>query len=231
MSRAPLNLILALGLLVLAGCQQEMAQQPSYRPLRQSAFFENGMGSRPLVQGTVARGQLEDEGPLHTGKWPKEIQTSVQAAGVVGNPFGAMFAGFDRPVYADTLPFPITRQVLDRGQKRYNIYCAVCHDRAGMGRGIVVQRGFTPPPSYHTDLSRGMQLRGIRQKLRDAPDGYYFEVITHGFGAMPDYAEQIAAKDRWAIVAYIRALRLSQQATLADVRDAEAKQKLLRGLP
>jgi mono/diheme cytochrome c family protein len=231
MSRAWLNSSLALGLLVLAGCRQEMAQQPSYRPLRQSAFFENGMASRPLVKGTLARGQLEDDGPLYTGKWPKEIQSGVQAAGVVGNPFGAMLAGFDRPLFADTLPFPITRQVLDRGQERYNIYCAVCHDRAGTGRGIVVQRGFTPPPSYHTDLSRGLQLQGIRQKLRDAPDGYYFEVITHGFGAMPDYVEQIAAKDRWAIVAYIRALQLSQQATLADVPNEETKQKLLRGLP
>jgi len=235
MFRAWFHMSLGLGLVLLAGCRQEMAQQPSYRPLRPSAFFENGMSARPLVKGTVARGQLKDDVHLHEGRWPAEIQNGLQAAGIVGSapgtPMAAMTWDFDRTLYADAFPFPIGREELERGQERFNIYCAICHDRAGTGRGMIVQRGFTPPPSYHTDLSRGLQLRGVRQKLRDAPVGYYFEVITRGFGAMPDYAEQVSAKDRWHIIAYIRALQLGQQATLADVRDEEAKQKLLRGLP
>jgi mono/diheme cytochrome c family protein len=219
------------GLLLLAGCRQQMAEQPSYRPLRASAFFENGMASRPLVKGTVARGQLAEDMPLYTGHWPPGVQGGVEAARLVGNPLGGLVGEINTPLYADAFPVPITREELERGQERYNIYCAACHDRAGTGRGIVVQRGFTQPPSYHTDWSRGLLLRGIQQKFRDAPVGYYFEVITHGYGAMPDYAEQIAAKDRWAIIAYIRALQLSQQATLTDVQDETAKQKLLRGLP
>jgi mono/diheme cytochrome c family protein len=224
-----------LGFLLLAGCRQEMAHQPSYRPLRPSAFFENGMSARPLVQGTIARGQLEADVHLYTGKWPAEIQTGLQAAGIVGaaagDRYAAMMGGFERNLYADAFPFPITKQELERGQERFNIYCAVCHDRAGTGRGMIVQRGFTQPPSYHTDLSRGLKLRGIRQKLPDVPVGYYFEVITRGFGAMPDYAEQVSAQDRWKVIAYIRALQLSQQAPLADVRAEGAKQKLLGGLP
>jgi mono/diheme cytochrome c family protein len=231
MFRTRINLSISLWLLLLAGCRQEMAQQPSYRPLRVSAFFENGMASRPLVKGTVARGQLAEDEHLHTGRWPAAVQSGLQAALIVGNPLAIPFEGIDTPLYADAFPFPITHKELERGQERYNIYCAVCHDRAGTGRGMVVQRGFTPPPSYHIDWSRGLKLRGIQRKLRDAPVGYYFEVITHGYGAMPDYAEQIGAKDRWAIIAYVRALQLSQQATLADVRDETAKQKLLRGLP
>ena len=235
MFRARFNMSLGLGLFLLAGCRQEMAQQPSYRPLRPSAFFENGMSARPLVKGTVARGQLKDDVHLFEGKWPTEIQNGLQAAGIVGSaagtPMAAMIWEFDRTLYADAFPFPIGRKELDRGQERFNIYCAICHDRAGTGRGMIVQRGFTQPPSYHTDLSRGLQLRSVRQKLRDAPVGYYFELITRGFGAMPDYAEQVSAKDRWHIIAYIRALQLSQQATLVDVRDEKAKQQLLRGLP
>jgi mono/diheme cytochrome c family protein len=221
-----------MGLIFVAGCQQEMAHQPSYRPLRPSTFFEDGMSARPQVKGTVGRGQLDDDVYLHTRKWPMEIQSALQAAGILGaaadNPFGAVIGGVDWPLYADTFPLPITHKELKRGQDRYNIYCAVCHDRVGTGHGMVVQRGFTQPPSYHTDLSRGLKLRGIRQKLRDVPVGYYFEVITHGFGAMPDYAEQVAVKDRWYIIAYIRALQLSQHAKLTDVPDD--KQKLLGGL-
>ena len=218
-----------------AGCGQQMAEQPSYRPLRPSAFFADGMSARPLVKGTIARGQLKDDAHLYTGKWPTEVQAQLRAVGVIGNGIGnpveaAAFA-FERPLYVDTFPHPITRAVLERGQERFNIYCAVCHDRAGTGHGMIVQRGFTQPPSYHTDLSRGYKLRGIEMKLRDAPVGYYFDVITRGFGAMPDYAEQVAAPDRWAIIAYIRALQLNQGAALADVHNKRQRQKLLGGLP
>jgi mono/diheme cytochrome c family protein len=225
----------ALCLLFLAGCQQDMAHQPSYRPLRPSTFFEDGMSSRPQVQGTVARGQLQEDVLLHTGRWPAEVQITRQAMGVVGtaagNPISAANWAFEQPNYADTFPFAITRKELDRGQQRFNIYCAVCHDRTGKGEGMIVQRGFTKPPSYHTDWSRGYKLKGIDQKLRDAPAGYYFEVISKGLGAMPDYAEQVSVEDRWKIIAYIRALQLSQRATLAEVQDESAKQKLLGGVP
>jgi hypothetical protein len=110
---------------------------------------------------------------------------------------------------AEVFPFPITLQDLDRGQERYNIYCTPCHDRLGNGEGMVVRRGFRRPPSYHID------------RLRQAPPGYLFDVITNGFGAMQDYSAQIAVRDRWAIVAYIRALQLSQNARLADVPESE----------
>ena len=174
---------LAICLIFMLGCQ-EMYDQPRYEPLEESTFFEDGRSSRPLVPGTVGRGQRFADEHLYAGK----------SGGTV----------------VDSFPFPITRAVLDRGRERYNIYCSPCHDRVGNGQGMVVRRGFRRAASFHTD------------RLREIPVGYFFEVITHGFGAaMPDYAMQISAKDRWAIVAYIRALQLSQQATLADVPAAE----------
>ena len=177
-----------LGILLALGCRQQMADQPRYNPLAPSAFFADGQSARPLVPGTVARGQLRDATPLYTGK------------------SGAAFV--------DTFPLPVTRAVLARGQERYNIYCAPCHDRLGTGDGMIVRRGFRRPPSFHLD------------RLREAPVGYYFDVITQGFGAMQDYAAQIPPRDRWAIIAYIRALQLSQHATLAEVPAAE-REKLL----
>jgi mono/diheme cytochrome c family protein len=107
------------------------------------------------------------------------------------------------------MPFPVTEEVLQRGRERFNIYCSPCHSRLGDGNGMIVQRGFQHPPSYHTD------------RLRKAPLGYFFEVMTQGFGAMPDYAEQVPPRDRWCIVAYIRALQLSQNATQAEVGGAQ----------
>ncbi len=108
-------------------------------------------------------------------------------------------------------PFPITRAVLERGRERFNIYCSPCHDRLGNGNGMIVRRGYRHPPSYHID------------RLRQIPDGYIFDVITNGFGAMPDYAAQVAPRDRWAIVAYIRVLQYSQNAPVADVPEARAE--------
>jgi mono/diheme cytochrome c family protein len=169
--------------LCLLSCQQKMADQPRYEPLQKSDFFEDQRASRQLIEGTVARGQLNANEPFYTGK--------------VG----------DEP--AKTLPLTIDRQVLLRGQERFNIYCSPCHDRVGTGRGMIVRRGFRPPPSFHID------------RLREAPPGHFFDVISRGFGAMPDYAEQIPPGDRWAIVAYIRALQLSQHAAIADVPESE----------
>jgi len=156
-----------------------MADQPRYEPLQKSDFFDDQRTARPIVEGTVARGHLNADEQLYTGK-------------ADGEP-------------AKTFPFPIDRQVLQRGEERFNIFCAPCHDRVGDGQGMIVRRGFRPPPSFHID------------RLREAPPGHFFDVISHGFGSMPDYAAQISVRDRWAIVAYIRALQLSQNAAIGDV--------------
>ena len=176
--------LLAVG---IAGCQQEMANQPRYEPLEASAFFADGRASRHLVPGTVARGQSLLDTPFETGK--------VDGQAVA------------------TLPLPVTRGLVERGQERYDIYCTPCHDRVGTGRGMIVRRGYPRPPSFHTP------------RLREAPVGHFFEVITRGFGAgMPEYGWMIPPHDRWAIIAYIRALQLSQHATLAAVPDAKRQQ-------
>jgi cbb3-type cytochrome c oxidase subunit III len=169
-----------------------MHDQPKYESLEASTFFPDGRSSRPLVPGTVARGQLREDTHLYEGK-------------VAGKP-------------AETFPFPIDLKILERGRQRYNIYCSPCHDRLGNGDGMVVRRGFRRPPSYHIE------------RLRQAPPGYLYDVITNGFGAMQDYAAQVPVRDRWAIVAYIRALQLSQNAHLNDVPEAE-RQNLRGGEP
>ena len=165
-------------LLVLAGCRQDMHDQPRFKPLAKSDFYPDLRASRAPVEGTVARGQLQEDTYFFSGK--------------VG----------DNP--GDYMPFPVTEEVLQRGHQRFDIYCSPCHSRTGDGHGMVVQRGYRQPPSYHQD------------RLRKAPLGYFFDVMTNGFGAMPDYAAQIPPRDRWCIVAYIRALQLSQNATQAD---------------
>ncbi|HXE89466.1 MAG TPA: cytochrome c [Terriglobales bacterium] len=173
------------GVVAVGGCRQDMHDQPKYIPLRPSDFFADGRSARPPVEGTVARGQLRDDVHLYTGM-------------IDGKP-------------AETFPFPVTREVLERGRQRFNAICAPCHSRLGDGNGIIVQRGYRRPESFHTD------------RLRKAAVGYYFDVMTRGFGAMPDYAPQVTPQDRWAIAAYIRALQFSQRATLDDVPAAERK--------
>jgi mono/diheme cytochrome c family protein len=164
---------------LLGACRQDMHNQPKYRGLRPSTFFADGSSARPLVEGTIARGTLQDDEAFLTGKIDK--------------------------VTVKEFPFPIDEKVLDRGQERYNIYCSPCHDRTGGGNGMVVQRGYKQPPSYHID------------RLRQADVGYFFDVITNGFGAMPDYRAQVAPRDRWAIIAYIRALQYSQHTPASEV--------------
>lgn len=168
-----------------------MHVQPKYKPYEPSSFFDDGRSERPVVPGTVARGHLEIDEHLYQGKIN-----------------GAL---------AETFPFPITRQDLERGRERYNIYCAPCHDYTGSGHGMIVQRGFSPPPSYHID------------RLRQAPVGHLFDVMTNGYGAMHSYASRVAPEDRWRIAAYIRALQLSQKALLADAPPAEQQQLQGRG--
>jgi len=193
-----------------SGCRQDMHDQPKFKPLRPSEFFADGRGSRPPPDGTVARGQLKDDAQFYTGKTEQGAQAvaaqgGTASQGVADSPsqnasINAQYVGF-----VTAFPFPIDRAALDRGEERYNIYCSVCHGRTGDGLGMIVRRGYRRPPSYHQD------------RLRQAPAGYLFDVITSGFGAMPDYSAQISAEDRWKIVAYIRALQLSQQSTVADV--------------
>jgi hypothetical protein len=166
-------------LLSATGCRQDMQDQPKYVPLRPTDFFEDHRSARPLLDNTVARGHLNADTEFYTG---------MQG---------------DKPV--ERFPFAITRDVLARGQQRFDIYCAPCHDRLGNGDGMIVRRGFRRPPSYHID------------RLRQVPDGYIYDVISNGFGSMPDYAMQIQPRDRWAIVAYVRALQFSRQGTPADV--------------
>ena len=149
-----------------------MHNQPKYRPLRPSPLFADGSSARQPVAGTVARGTLNADEALFTGK-------------TMG-------------VAVKQMPFPITAADLDRGQERFNIYCTPCHDQTGNGRGMVVQRGYRQPPSFHIE------------RLKQADPGYVFDVITNGFGAMPDYKAQIDARDRWRIIAYVKALQLSQ---------------------
>jgi hypothetical protein len=187
-----------------AGCRQKMAMQPNiHRPLKPSAFFDDGRSERPLLPDTVARGHLHDDPHFDTGRVNNE--------------------------YVKTFPFPVSEEVLLRGRQRFDIYCVVCHDPAGTGNGKIVQRGFTHPPNFHTDLSRGFRLQGESIPLRDVPVGYIFDVITHGFGAMPDYREQIPARDRWAIVAHVRVLQLSQNFRLDALRKEEREQYFSTG--
>ena len=170
----------AIVLCLAVGCDRgDMYDQPRYDPLEASSFFPDGMSARLPVPGTVARGQLHEDEAFYTGKR--------------GNG------------YVNELPVKLERQLLLRGQERFNIYCAVCHSRTGDGDGMIVQRGFRRPPTYHSD------------RLRNAPLGHFYDVITNGFGAMPKFNVQIEPRDRWAIVAYIRALQLSQNARLQDL--------------
>ncbi len=171
---------MALLALALLGCRQDMHDQPKLQPLEASPFFDNGMASRPIPAGTVARGHLREDTHLWQGK---------DAEGQL----------------VDALPMELTRDLVERGRSRYEIYCSVCHDSAGGGRGMIVRRGFKqPPPLYE-------------QRLKDLPAGYFFDVITQGFGLMSSYAKQIPVEDRWAIVAYVRALQLSQASALANL--------------
>ena len=171
--------LLIVALPLLSACRQDMHDAPRVEAYEATDAFADGRGNRTLVEGTVARGWLNDDELLTTGK----------VDGAVSEQF----------------PFPVTREVIERGQQRYNAYCTPCHGKTGMGNGMIVQRGLKAPPSFHDD------------RLRNSPAGYYFDVMTNGFGVMQDYRAQVEVGDRWAITAYIRALQLSQRATVGDV--------------
>ena len=172
------------GLLFIAGCRQDMQDQPKLIPQRGSDLFADGRGARPQVLNTVARGQLHEDTFFNTGV--------VEGAN-----------GYREE--RDQLPFPVTMQVLERGHERFNIYCTPCHSRVGNGLGEIVQRGYKPAANLNDQVRRAQPL------------SHYFYVMTHGYGAMPDYSMQLPPEDRWAVAAYIRALQLSQAASDGDV--------------
>src|SRR5438128_2629666 len=214
----------------LTGCQQQMAEQPAYRPLEQSAFFADGRSARPLPAGVVPRGPLQVAEPLYSGLSSRAGSPAAAVAllGLGSTSPVALPAAINigsqslaAQEYSGALPFPLTEEVLQRGQERFDIFCAVCHGFDGKGNGKIVQRGYTRPPNYVTDQSRGFEHRGIRIRLRDVPIGYFFEVISKGYGAMPDYESQVPPQDRWDIAAYVRALQISQHLRLGDLPEDE----------
>ncbi len=212
------KLFLLIFAFLASACRQDMHNQPKYEPLEPIepiGTITDGRASRPVVEGTVARGSLDDDPLLLASRaGAPQVNSNVGGQGMTAGAPGAQ--GQTGQGFSNTFPFPITKEVMDRGQERYDIYCSVCHDLTGSGLGMVVRRGYRKPPSLHED------------RLRQAPAGYFFDVITNGFGAMPDYSASINPRDRWAIVAYIRALQLSQRATIADV-PSEDREKLNEG--
>ena len=171
-------------LLLVAGCRQDMQNEPKMFPQRGTSFFADHRGARPQVADTVARGQLHADSYFYTG--------------LVKGPNGYMEE-------RDLMPFPVTMAVLKRGQERYNIYCTPCHSRVGNGLGEIVMRGYKPAANFHDQVHLAQ------------PVSHYFYVMTHGFGAMPDYSAQLTPADRWAVAAYIRVLQYSQVASTSDV--------------
>jgi mono/diheme cytochrome c family protein len=182
-------LALAGACLTAVGCSRlDMQDQPKYKPQRPSDFFADGRSEREPVEGTIARGTLNEDTAFYDGK------------DASGNDI-------------DTFPIAVNKAVIERGQNRFDIYCAPCHGRIGNGLGMIVRRGFKQPPSYHID------------RLRQAPVGHFYDVITNGYGAMLNYASQVQVRDRWAIVSYIRALQYSQNANINDL-PAEARARI-----
>jgi mono/diheme cytochrome c family protein len=210
--------VMLVGLLSAIGCQQKMAEQPSYKRLAPCAFFADGRSERPSVPGTVARGQLQTDVALFTGRRTGKNGEPLGAVtpAVVQPPPGSPEAARDRRTqydeFVDTFPCPITEAILQRGYERFMIYCVVCHDPLGAGKGKIVQRGYTAPPSYHIE------------RLRNVPVGHLFAVISEGYGSMPSYSAQIPLHDRWAIAAYLRALQISQHFPEAEVSDEMRQQ-------
>jgi mono/diheme cytochrome c family protein len=227
-SSLPLHRILScsclLLLFLLSGCRRDMQDQPKMKPYRETAFFSDRLSSRPPIEGTIPRGFLRSDTAFYTGKktastggsqtgssqgqgqqqGQAQNQASSQGGSQGGSQEGSQAgsqAGAQANAYPDdveTFPFPVTKEIVMRGRERYDIFCSVCHGLTGNGDGMIVRRGFRRAASFNDD------------RLRQAPVGHFFDAITNGWGAMPPYAAQIAVQDRWAIIAYIRALQTSQ---------------------
>jgi mono/diheme cytochrome c family protein len=188
---------LLLLLLISVGCRRDMQDQPKMKPFRGTTFFGDGLSSRQPIQGTVARGFLRTDSAYFTGK--KTANAGQGLGQTTQGQAGQAQAQTDFPDDVDTFPFPVTKEIVVRGRERYDIFCSVCHGLTGNGDGMIVRRGFRRAASFNDD------------RLRQAPVGHFFDAVTNGWGAMPSYASQIPVQDRWAIIAYIRALQTSQQ--------------------
>ena len=204
------------GVIFMFGCRQDMHDQPREEPLKPSRFFTDGSSARHPVMGTVARGQLRSRTPFFTGRnaGAAPVTSLVPAAAAALS--SKAEPGFSNDIARD-IPIPLSAELLRRGQQRYDIYCTPCHGLTGAGDGIVVKRGFLAPPTFHSD------------RLRQAPAGHFFEVITLGYGAMFSYASRVSVEDRWAIAAYLRALQWSQWRDLSEIPASE--QQRLQSLP
>jgi mono/diheme cytochrome c family protein len=223
----------------LSGCRQDMQDQPKYEAYESSRSFKDGQASRPLVEGTVARGHLREDAYFYTGKngagstgGTATTSASTGGAGqqqqqgsgdlnIRGNVGGGVPGAQQQATASsgpDIFPVPVTQQALERGRERFNIFCAVCHGQAGDGDGMIPRRGFQKPPSFHED----------RLQEGQAGAGHFFDVITNGWGAMPSYSEVIPAEDRWKIIAYVRALQLSRRMNMNEL-PPEARSKVTSG--
>ena len=158
----------------------DMDDQPKYKAQSSGPIFSDNSAMRTPVPGTIAKGQLQQEDELYTGK-------------------------YNTGMFVKLSPVNITLPLLQRGQQRYDIYCAPCHSKIGDGQGILIKRGYIPPPSFHSD------------RIREFNDGYIYDVINNGVRNMPSYGHQIRNMDRWAIVSYVRALQRAQNASLEDI--------------
>jgi mono/diheme cytochrome c family protein len=211
-------LLLSVVCMLAASCRRDMQDQPKMKPYRSTVFFKDGLSSRPLVAGTVPRGFLKTDTEFFTGK--KAGKTSSPAANSPAPASPQPVAGAGNapgvtgpaayPDDVEVFPLPITKEVVERGRERYDIFCTVCHGPTGNGDGMIVRRGFRRAASFNDD------------RLRQAPVGHFFDAVTNGWGAMPAYASQIPVQDRWAIIAYIRALQLSQQSQQPGTQPAAA---------
>jgi mono/diheme cytochrome c family protein len=204
--------VVALSGVALSACERgmhDMYDQPRYGPLDPSSLFTDGNSSRPQPPGTVPHSQGSAAGSSSGRNGALSAEPAAKAAHVIGAGGRDLVAGRPASVSGSANPLPVTPALLARGRERFDIYCAPCHSRAGDGDGMVVRRGFPAPPSYHTD------------RLRRAPDSHFFDVITSGYGAMYPYADRITVEDRWAIVAYIRALQLSRHAPRSALSAAD----------
>ncbi len=247
------KILAAITIVFVVGCQQRMAEQPAPRAYDASTqgVFAHGQSAQLLKPGTIYRGQRSPDDPMIAwltplGKSPKVNPDWKKSVDPTGDLQASAGAPTDVANFVNELPFEMTETDLKRGQQRYNVFCGVCHGAAGNGWGKIVERGFLRPPSYHQDAddkkfdwsttgqpstelkqgySRGFFRYGIKVPLDQVPLGYIYQVITWGFGGMPDHASQIPPEDRWRIVAYVRALQLSQGAKVESL-PADAKKHL-----
>jgi mono/diheme cytochrome c family protein len=214
------GIVTAVGsVMCLTGCQQKMADQPSFQPLEPFSFFADNRSARPLPRGTVARGQLHLDPAVYTGRktWRGRNVALPEPA---PDPESELAKKFDENQdFAFEFPVATDEEFIRHGRDRYSIYCSVCHDALGTGRGKIVERGYTKPPSFHIP------------RLREAPVGRLFAVVSEGYGSMPSYAGQIPMEDRWAIVAYVRALQASQHFPVAELDDKQREEARVARLP